>query len=140
MKTYRGPDAKENYENEVKAFKLLHQPISRGIRIIRCYGGYVQNDQYHIIEEYADRGTLEHFFQNTEPPLTSEDFINFWTAMFELIKAVHAIHHVHQIDSTGTPLNGFVLYSSSSCFFANISDQVASGHQTSKYSRLRSRN
>ena len=110
MKTYRGADAKENYETEVEAFRLL--TLVQGKTVIRCYGGYIQNDRYHIIEEYADRGTLESFFQTTEPPWTAEDSTKFWTAMFELIKAVDAIHNVRQNDSKGPPLlNGSVLCS-----------------------------
>jgi serine/threonine protein kinase len=110
LKTYRSKDAKEHYTSEVKAFKALAPGGSLGKSIIGFYGSYIQDGTYNILLEYADRGTLEHYLHTTPSPTTGEDIYRFWSAVFNLIKALKLIHDVQPVDSGDPPiLQGYVL-------------------------------
>ncbi len=71
---------------------------SPGKSIIGFYGSYVQDGSYNVLLEYADRGTLEDYLQSTPPPTTGEDIFKFWSALFNIIQALHLIHNVQGND------------------------------------------
>lgn len=54
----------------------------------------MQGETRNIILEYADKGTLEQYFQTVEPPDSGEDILKFWESMFRPVKALMAIHKV----------------------------------------------
>jgi serine/threonine protein kinase len=64
--------------------------------IIKFYGSYIHGDEFNILLEYADKGTLEEYFKNESPPGRGVDIIKFWEALFQLIKALKTIHSVRE--------------------------------------------
>jgi hypothetical protein len=71
--------------------------------LIKLLGSYKQGDTYNILLEYADRGTLEDFFQTTRPPSLGEDIILFWSRLFNVIKALLRIHSAERPDDFSGP-------------------------------------
>ena len=71
--------------------------------LIGFYGSYLQGQTYNVILEYADKGTLEQFFQNTVPPVNGEDIISLWNGLFMIIKALKCIHDVEGKGPTDGP-------------------------------------
>ena len=109
LKTYRFRDAKDNYETEVKAFRALMPGGALGKSIIGFYGSYEQDGSYNVLLEYADRGTLEDYLQNTPPPTTGDDIHMFWSALFNVIRALKLIHNVQGDQKNDPPiLQGYV--------------------------------
>jgi len=85
VKRYIKRDA---YRQEVKNFSTSRHSES----IIRFHGSYIHGDSYNILLEYADKGSLEEYFQKQTPPSRGRDIIKFWDGLFQLIKALIAIH------------------------------------------------
>lgn len=101
LKTFRSRDAEINYNNERAAFSLL-----RGSKphphIVCYYGSFRHSDTFNIILEYADRGDLEQYLQNTNPPSNAADIVNLWEGMSGLLLALLKIHGL-QLDSAKGP-------------------------------------
>lgn len=49
-----------------------------------------------MLLEYADKGSLEDFFQSETPPSHGGEIIKFWEGLFLLIKGLKAIHSVQE--------------------------------------------
>lgn len=84
------------YEAETAAFRHFKSSGAEPAinNIIAFFGGFVQNDTYHILLEYAEHGTLDEFFQ-TRPQLPSgQDLIPLWESMAKLLTAVSTIHEI----------------------------------------------
>lgn len=64
--------------------------------IIRFYGSYIHGDESNVILEHADKGSLEEYFKNETPPSRGLDIIKFWENLFQLIKALKAVHSVRE--------------------------------------------
>jgi serine/threonine protein kinase len=64
--------------------------------IIKYYGSYTHGNEFNILLEYADKGTLEEYFQTESPPSRGGDIIKFWENLFQLIKGLKAIHSVRE--------------------------------------------
>ena len=88
LKTYQTKDAKEYYETEVEAFRRLKQSPN----IIGCYGGFVCQDTYNIILEYADFGNLDKYMEKTPPPSTTQEKVIFWERFLEVVSGLVTIH------------------------------------------------
>ena len=88
LKRYLTKDAEEAYYQEVNGFRNLRHCES----IISFYGSYIHGDEYNILLEFADKGSLEEYFKKETPPSRGEDIIKFWDHLFQLIKAMKAIH------------------------------------------------
>jgi hypothetical protein len=88
LKRYLTRDAEDHYKQEVNGYRTLKNPTS----IINFYGSYTHGDVCNIILEYADKGSLEEFYQRESPPSRGEDIIKFWDRLFQLIKALKVIH------------------------------------------------
>jgi serine/threonine protein kinase len=88
LKRYVTKDTEEHYNQEVRGFNALRHPES----IIGFYGSYIHGDDYNILLEFADKGSLKEYFQRETPPSRGDDIIKFWARLFELIKALKAIH------------------------------------------------
>ena len=100
LKTYRGPDAEQNYNTEKAAFQKLQQTGLQD-NIVSFYGNFVRDKTYNVILEYADEGTLEGFLKKTQPPSTSKDIISFWNSLFGIYLGLTAIHEAQDADSKG---------------------------------------
>ena len=63
---------------------------------------------YNILLEYADQGTLEDYYKNTERPSTGRDITNFWSGLLNILGALMAIHGTPERGSDGSPImNGY---------------------------------
>ena len=104
MKSYRGPDAKLYYENEVDAFKRLRaKQKTLDTNIVTFYGSYRQNDTFNVLLEYADEGTLETYFNEVFPPRSGSDIHQFWESLCGVLKALTQIHEVECPYNRGGP-------------------------------------
>lgn len=64
--------------------------------IIRFYGSYTQVKTFNIVLEYADKGSLEKFLQENDPPIELEDVRIFWKCLMELFKALIYLHNLSE--------------------------------------------
>jgi serine/threonine protein kinase len=87
-------DAKIYYYNEIEAFKILMSEEKFEQNIVTFYGSWRQGTTYNILLEYADRGTLIDYFENTAPPTEYEDIISFWSALLDVTKGLKRIHEL----------------------------------------------
>jgi len=71
--------------------------------VIGFCGSFTQGDTFNVLLEYANGGTLEDFLQKHEPPTNAEDIYKFWSAIFNLTKAIESIHAVSP-DPSGPPI------------------------------------
>ena len=82
-----------------------------GKSIIDFYGSYEQDGSYNVLLEYADLGNLEQYLERTPSPTTGDDIYKFWSAFFNVIKAVKLIHNVKWGNPGDPPiLKGHVPY------------------------------
>ncbi len=92
LKSYPAKEGENEYRNEVTGYRSVRNADS----IIRLYGSYVHGDTLNILLEFADKGTLEDYFKTHSPPSRGPDIVKFWEALFQLIKALKAVHSVRQ--------------------------------------------
>ncbi|CZR54400.1 uncharacterized protein PAC_04284 [Phialocephala subalpina] len=78
------------YDSKLHALRKLQQ--IRDKHLIGVYGSYTQGNSYNVLLEWADRGSLEHYFQLTNPPAGIVGITNFWTSLFGTLRALHTIH------------------------------------------------
>lgn len=97
MKTYFTNEAESYYNTEVAAFRHLGINPS----IIKFHGSFARGDNYNVLLEYADKGTLADYFKNEMPPSDGDEIIRFWEAMFKLLDALRRIHEVGADDTDG---------------------------------------
>ena len=111
LQSYLFPDAAEKYDLEVEALQRLSQPPNP--HLIAFYGSYTQGNTHNLILEYADEGTLETYFERTDPPVEEDDIAKFWTHMFGILKALDGIHKPFPMHVADGPVlfNGYVLIS-----------------------------
>lgn len=96
MKTYRrNSEAKKYFDNERIAYRRLRYQDKPHANIIGYYGSFERNGTFNIILEYADRGTLNDFLQETHEPTNSTGIMTFWT---QFLGILHGLAHIH-----GTP-------------------------------------
>lgn len=88
LKRYVTKDAENQYTQEVQGYRKVGYAAS----VIGFYGSYIHGDSYNILLEFADKGNLEEYFRNESPPSNREDIVKFWEGLFQLIKALRAIH------------------------------------------------
>lgn len=92
LKTYRGPDAKDQYRQEQDAFLKLRHGNKPTPFVIAYYGSFVDDGTCNILLEYADRGNLEDFMKATTKPSTVEDMIQIWD---RLCSITHGLSYIH---------------------------------------------
>lgn len=74
------------------------------INIIGFHGSFIWNGTYNVLLEYADRGTLEQYFDTTRSPTRGEDIIKFYRELFKTLPALVAIHNVPSSDPAATSI------------------------------------
>jgi len=97
LKTYKTDDARIFYENEVGGFtKLIEYSASGELdeNMIGFHGSFVQNGTYNVVLDYADGGTLEEYFQTIERPSKTQDIIDIWSELFNVIKPLQTLHEI----------------------------------------------
>ena len=95
LKTYRGSDAKQQYDAEREAFMKLRYHHEPSPFIVAYYGSFFDHYTYNIILEYADRGNLATFMESTPEPSSHEDNIEFWD---RLCRITHGLAHIHGLE------------------------------------------
>ena len=98
LKRYCTKDAENDYNTEVDAFRKMRSPTN-SVNIIGFYGSFVQEETYNVLLEFADKGTLEDYFQNTPPPSSGEDIVKLWRGLFDILNALVMIHSMPQNES-----------------------------------------
>lgn len=93
MKTYRrNSEAEKYFDNERTAYRRLRYNDRPHANIIGYYGSFVRDGTYNIILEYADRGTLNNYLQETHEPTDSTGIMTFWT---QFLGILHGLAHIH---------------------------------------------
>jgi serine/threonine protein kinase len=92
LKRYPNKDGEDDYKAEVNGFRSVKSTDS----IIKFYGSYIHGDEFNILLQYGDRGSLEEYFKRETPPSRGLDIIKFWEAMFKLIEGLKVIHSVRE--------------------------------------------
>ena len=113
LKTYRGPDAKEQHLAESQAFMNLRHDDKPTPCVIGYYGSFINidDDVYNIILEFADRGNLEDYMKAVEPPSSVADMVEFWDRLFSITHGLAFIHGTPGGNNAGIPvLLGYVLF------------------------------
>lgn len=73
---------------------LAFTKLKNARHIIGYYGSFRHRGTHHILLEYADKGDLERFFMEVDPPNNREDILKFWKGIFNVLVALMAIHAV----------------------------------------------
>ncbi len=110
LKSYRAAEAEENYKNERDAYMKLRWGGQLPPHIIAYYGGFVHNNSYNIILEYADQGTLEDFMKRTKSPSSIEDTLLLWYRLSDVAHGILTIHgNIGDSSSASQIFKGYVL-------------------------------
>lgn len=80
------------YRNQVTGFRSVRNTDS----ILRLYGSFAYGGSLNMILEFGDKGSLENYFKTQNPPSRGPEIVKFWEGLFQLIKALTAIHAVRQ--------------------------------------------
>jgi serine/threonine protein kinase len=64
LKRYPTFEGEGPYKEEVNGFRSVKHSDS----INRCYGSYIHGNEFNMLLEYADKGSLEEYFQRESPP------------------------------------------------------------------------
>ncbi|PVI06060.1 hypothetical protein DM02DRAFT_34015 [Periconia macrospinosa] len=91
LKTFRRKDY-DLYDNEVRAYKIIYSEDVFSHHTVKFYDSWIQNQEYSILMEYVEGGTLEEFFFSCPPPTDEEDIILFWERFVDLLKPLSRIH------------------------------------------------
>lgn len=104
LKTYRGPDAKQQHEAEKAAFAKLRSDTNPSPYVIAYHGSFVDEGTENIILEYADQGSFEEFMMRTPKPSTSRDMLEFWDRFSYITHGLASIHGTERSTLTGIPM------------------------------------
>lgn len=133
MKTYETRDAENYFSNEVSAFQKL-QREGKDPNIIGFHGSFTQNGTFNVLLEFADKGTLEEYFEKTSPPSSGEDVIKFWRGLFKILRALNMIHNVPKGESDGPQFfQGYLALSSIVCFRSTDYLQLPPGREACQH-------
>jgi hypothetical protein len=92
LKRYPTKGAEHCYNQKINGFRSVRQADS----VIKFYASYIHGENYNILLEFADKGSLEEYFRRESPPSRGGDIIKFWEALFQLIKGLKAIHSARE--------------------------------------------
>ncbi|OCL10566.1 kinase-like protein [Glonium stellatum] len=98
LKTYNTHDADTRYRKELAAFIHLRNMQQSTRSVIQFYGSFKHRGTYNLILEYADKGTLEQYFETTERPSSGPEIRKFWESILQLAKGLSRIHEVEATD------------------------------------------
>ncbi|KAL8702872.1 MAG: hypothetical protein Q9201_003963 [Fulgogasparrea decipioides] len=137
LKTYRGPDAKEQHRAEQDAFMRLRHARQPTPFVVAYYGSFIDDETYNIILEYADGGNLEDFMKSTPQPSTPEDMIQFWDRLCSITHGLSFIHGVPSRHPASFPaFLGYIQFISYCLPVADLDrQQMAPRYQARKHPR-----
>lgn len=85
------PDGKEQYDQELESYaNILHAGNDQNI--VSFFGSFKHGDTFHIILEYANKGTLEDLMEKSPPPTGPEALHELWGALLRLLQAFQKLH------------------------------------------------
>ncbi|KAL8696543.1 MAG: hypothetical protein Q9224_002741 [Gallowayella concinna] len=99
LKTYRTSEAEKYFRNERNAFDRLRHNGRPPANIIEYYGSFVRDGTYNIILEYADKGTLDDYMENTPEPKSIGDITTLWE---RFLASMGGLVHIHGTKSTAS--------------------------------------
>ncbi|CAG8948909.1 hypothetical protein HYFRA_00002035 [Hymenoscyphus fraxineus] len=88
LKEYDCADSQMYYEKETKAFET----IGSDAHIVRYFGSFKRGNSLNVLLEYADKGTLDEFFEKQHHPTSGLKIIRFWEEMFKITRALAKLH------------------------------------------------
>ena len=135
LKTYNTPDAEDYYQNEVSGF--LNENVRGGsnTNIIGFHKSFIWHGTYNVLLEYADRGTLEQYYNIVDPPTSREDIVKFYRELFKILPALAAIHGVRVQPSHSGSASRFQGYPSTCILYGNCA-YISRWHQDVKPSNI----
>ena len=92
MKTYQTAYAQTYYETEKEGFTRLQDDGLPSSNIIGFYCGFVCQETYNIILEYADFGNLDEYMEKVPPPSTTQEKMIFWDNFSAVLNGLAKIH------------------------------------------------
>lgn len=99
IKSYQTYKAQECYETECDGFRKLRHNSKPPANIIAFYGNFMRGTSHNILLEYADRGTLQDYIMNVQPPVQREQIQEFWQNVSGLFNGLAIIHGKEGIPS-----------------------------------------
>lgn len=94
LKTYKSRNARKYYENEINAFRKTSRQGKINKNMIELHGSYEYHGTYNLILAFANKGTLEEYFQKVRPPTEGHEIIAFWQSFFGIVEGLCRIHEV----------------------------------------------
>ena len=92
IKSYQTNEAQECYETVCDGFRKLRHDSKPPANIIAFYGNFMLGTSRNILLEYADRGTLQDYIMNVQPPEQQEQIREFWHNVLALFDGLAMIH------------------------------------------------
>jgi hypothetical protein len=93
MKEYNGNYAERYYETEVSAFKhIIDAKVDE--YFVHFFTGLQHSNERSIIMEYADIGTLDHFFEQAQDqrPSSPDEIKLMWTNFCGILFGIYGLH------------------------------------------------
>jgi len=94
LKAFDASNANEHQKELHTHLGLMKDMANKNITsIIKFYGSYTQAGTFNIVLEYADKGSLDKFLPNNNPPTRQEDVCVFWKSLLDLFQALIYLHN-----------------------------------------------
>jgi len=106
VKTFHGKDAEKYFKTEKEAYERLNDRSKPPANLVGFHGSFTRHGNYHLILEYADRGTLKDFMQDNDPPSKGEDILVLWRCLSGLLVGLHTLHEAGGLVSSSTFMSG----------------------------------
>ncbi|KAH7378713.1 kinase-like domain-containing protein [Pyrenochaeta sp. MPI-SDFR-AT-0127] len=82
---------RQHFDAEVNTLAAMSRMRSQ--HIVQCFGSYIQGNNYNLILEYANRGSLEAYLHSSGPPCSALDLQRFWANAMSLLQGLRQIHN-----------------------------------------------
>lgn len=97
-------DSQRIFDAELEALAALSRKSSK--HIVQCMGSYVHGNNYNLILEYADQGSLGEYLQRSSPPRSALELQQFWNSMIDILQGLHQIHNTSFFDTKTASMVG----------------------------------
>ncbi|KAF2263815.1 kinase-like protein [Lojkania enalia] len=83
-----------SHENEVEAYRLLLAQPDVIPNVVQYHGSFLYQGSFHIMLEYCEGGTLEHFFRTSRPPESGQEILAFWEGFTQIVRPLNRLHEL----------------------------------------------
>lgn len=99
-----------SYSNEVRAYIAIANKVrGDGLKhFLKYYGSFEKDKKGYIILEYADQGSLSHFFKQNHLPYEREELKKLWESASSLLLALEIIHDSPDRNHSGIPVHDVI--------------------------------